>query len=274
MKSKYAFLLSLQSLEYEINQLNAFSREYPGCFELLKIKLDDLCRFMVNDENEKRWHEWGNHDEVRQYSEKLRETSVKALCDMEKYQSQLLINKELEATSYIEQLSHAVQEELDLFGIGPASRVFFIGSGAYPLSALTIAKESRAKVLCLDIDEEAVELGFKVASASGLQTLVDFAGGRLSDHPFIRQTTHVFIASLVPNKLEIVEEVKRVARPDTKIIVRYGNGLKSLFNYPLHADLSYEWNLTPIIRNNSLYDTVLMESKLLTQERTIGYDPS
>ncbi len=65
MKNKYSFLLSLKSLEYEIKELSFYSKVCCDCFELLQSKLDHLCKFMISDENEKLWHIWGNHEEIK-----------------------------------------------------------------------------------------------------------------------------------------------------------------------------------------------------------------
>jgi hypothetical protein len=94
LKDKYEFMLSLKLLDYEIKELTVYAREYRECFELLKSKLDVLCQFMKLNENIKQWSLWGNHREVKEHSEVLRETSVKALCDVEKYQSIRIYNKE------------------------------------------------------------------------------------------------------------------------------------------------------------------------------------
>lgn len=261
MKNKYAFLLSLKSLEYEINQLNGYSKEFSDCYELLRAKLDALCQFMINEDNERHWREWSNHEEIRLHSGLLRETSIQALCDMEKFQSLRTLENKLNISEYISMLSRTVKEELRHFQIGRHSKVLFVGSGAFPLTALTIAKETNADVLCLDIDAEAVHLGRRVAEASGLESKVHFSGIQLKEQSYLTEATHVMIASLVGNKLEVLEDVKHVISKDAKIILRYGNDLKSIFNYPLEQDLSEDWDLTPIIRQKSIYDTLIIAPK-------------
>lgn len=261
MKSKYAFLLSLRSLEYEIKQLSAYAREHEECFDLLQMKLDALCRFMTIEENGKQWLEWGSQEEIQLYVQQLRETSVQALCDMEKYQSGLAIEQRLNVSEYIEILSQSVRNELRDFRIGHSSKVLFIGSGAFPLSALTIAKETHAEIVCLDIDLEAVEKGRKVAETSGLGDRIMFSGESLKELSFVREATHVVIASLVRNKLEVLNDLKEKIQPGTRIMMRYGNGLKSLFNYPLEEDLSDDWRRTSISAGEGFYETMIIEPK-------------
>lgn len=261
MKNKYSFLLSLKSLEYEIKELSYYSKVSSDCFELLQIKLDHLCKFMICEENEKQWRIWGNHEEIKVHSEQLRGTSSQALCDVEKYQSICILNKKLNISDYISILSNSVKEELVEFHMDNHSKVLFIGSGAFPLSALTIAKEAGAVVLCLDHDAEAVELGREVAEISGLGSKVHFSGSSVQELSYLKETTHILIASLVNNKLEIVNDLKNRINVNASVIIRYGNGLKSIFNYPLQKDLSAEWNETRICRSKSIYDTLILHPK-------------
>ncbi|GMX65483.1 pseudopaline biosynthesis protein CntL [Paenibacillus elgii] len=261
MKHRDAFLLSLKLLEYEIRQLTDLSRQCPDGFDLLQTKLGDLCRFMISEENERQWLLWSDHEEVRQHGERLRETSARALCDMEKYQSIRTLERRTDMGRYLSVLSDTVQDELRHFRIGCTSKVLFVGAGAFPLTALTIAKETRADVLCLDIDAEALDLGSRIAKVSGLHDKVQFSGHGLKELSFAKEATHVMIASLVKNKLEVLEDLRQAVHQDTSVILRYGNGLKSIFNYPLESDLSQEWELSPVVQGRSIYDTLMIKPK-------------
>lgn len=275
MKDKYEFLLDMKRLDFEIKELNEYCRQCCGCYELLQDKLDHLCQFVTCQENMKRWCRWGSHAEICNQSECLRETSVRALCDMEKYQSNCVCNNELDVSQYISALSHTVKQELAFFGFTPASKVLFIGSGALPVSALTIAKELGAQVLCVDIDQEAVALGKQVAKVSGLDAIVAFSGQSLKEIPFVKEATHIVIASLVKNKLDVINEVKEAMNDCAKIILRFGNGLKSIFNYPMEPNVPGDWMQTIISQNRSIYDTMILEkvqsvSVPLENEKGIG----
>ncbi|WP_025026452.1 nicotianamine synthase family protein [Caldalkalibacillus mannanilyticus] len=259
MRDKFELLLSLKLLEYEITELTLYSKECCDCFELLKNKLDDLCQFIVSEEKVNQWNVWGSHQEIQEYSNRVREASVKALCDIEKYQSICTCKNELDISSYLTKLSKTVKKELEVYQMDSTSKVLFIGSGAFPLSALTIAKEIKAEVLCVDIDLEAVELGQQVAKALGLESFVHFTNKNVKQLSFCSEATHIIIASLVPDKIEVLEDVKDCMQSSAKIIMRYGNGLKSIFNYPLEQDLSAEWVQTRITESTTIYDTLILE---------------
>ncbi|WP_191560517.1 nicotianamine synthase family protein [Metabacillus idriensis] len=259
MSDKYAFLFSIKMLQHEIAELSAYISESKYCYELLTRKLDELSKFVVNEMNDRLWRLWGEDEEIRKYSEKLRETSSKAISTMEKYQSACTANQQMDISDYLTALSDSVKKELDTYEITNCSKVVFIGSGAFPLSALTIAKETGAQIICLDIDREAVEMGQNIAEITGLETSVSFTQKPVNQLPNFKDTTHVIIASLVKKKLEILEDLKSLLPESAKVIIRYGNGLKSIFNYPLDDDLSAEWDQEQVEQKNHFYDTLVLK---------------
>ncbi|KZE75893.1 hypothetical protein AV654_25905 [Paenibacillus elgii] len=259
MKEKYMFLLALKLLEYEIRELTEYSKTCLECFEQLQTKLDELCQFIAREENEARWSEWEHHDEIREYAEKLRESSVRALCDMEKYQSECLLNRRADISEYIGLLSRSVANELEPLHIGPSSKVLFIGAGALPVSALTIAKCIGAEVMGLDIDPHAVHLAKHAAKASGLASKVRFSNQSSRELRFTKEATHIIVASLVKNKQEVLTELQETIHNRAKVIVRYGNGLKSIFNYPFDTGAAEGWKPIYRSRSNAIYDYAVLE---------------
>ncbi|WP_186785973.1 nicotianamine synthase family protein [Paenibacillus agilis] len=261
MKDKYHYLLSLKLLEFEIRELTTYSKQHCDCFELLKERLDYLCQFMINDDNLQRWSQWGEHAEIAEYAERVREASIQALCDMEKYQAKYTCEHHSDISDYLDTLARAVNDEMKKHHIDDSSKVLFIGSGAFPTSALTIARETRAQVMCLDIDPEAIEWAQQVAATSGLGDCISFTNKKAQELSFTGEATHIIIASLVKNKLEVLEELRQHMNPQAKIIVRYGNGLKSIFNYPLEADVADTWVQRKINDDRHLYDTLVLERR-------------
>lgn len=261
MKERFQLLLSLKVIEYEINELSEFAKECDECFELLKTKLDSLHHFMTDTNNITLWREWGEDEDILSYSEKVREASVRALCQMEKYQSVRSCNHQLNASEYITTLSRSVKQELEDLKINSDSKVLFIGSGAFPVSALTIASERGAEVYCVDIDQEAVVMGERVADITGLTSLVTFTDKKLENLGFAKKATHVVIASLVKNKLDVLRDLKELLPPRTQVVLRYGNGLKSIFNYPLETDLSSDWELKEVNKIGGIYDTMVLQKQ-------------
>ena len=176
MRQKFEFLLSLRLLECEIKELTIYSRAYCNSYELLNIKLDELCEFMVREETKCQWMVWGRDEEVQKQADRLREAAVEALCLVEKYQSKSISLIEMDGNKYLTTLIQSVKNDLKSFGINQQSKVLFIGSGAFPISVLTtIAKEFGAKVMGVDIDSEAVQLACHVAKAFDIGASVSFS---------------------------------------------------------------------------------------------------
>ncbi|GGI45201.1 hypothetical protein GCM10008018_10910 [Paenibacillus marchantiophytorum] len=259
MKNYDAFLFALHKMESQLKQLTFYFHEGHDCMQLLQNKLDELCAFINNEEHIREWHLWSHNEEIRTQAQLLRASSIEALCHVEKYQSRRLHRGESQISDYIRNLSHSVINELNLLQIDRQSKVIFVGSGALPTSSLIIAEHTGAEVLCLDIDLEAVELGRHTARLSGLGGKITFTNTSLLELEFTRKATHVLIASLVSNKLELLEELKQVAPKSVRIMMRYGNGLKSLFNCPLEDDFSEEWTQGKISNPSQIYDILLME---------------
>ncbi len=242
MREKFEFLLSVRLLECEIKELTIYSRAYCNCYELLNIKLDELCEIMVREETIRQWMVWRRDEEVQRQVDRLRETAAEALCDVEKHQSKSISLIEMDGNKYLTTLIQSVKDDLKSFDINQQSKVLFIGSGAFPISVLTIAKEFGAKVMGLDIDSEAVQIACQVAKAFDIETLVSFSDEKLSSLAFLKETTHIIIASLVKNKIEVLNQLKELIDENVHIMLRYGNGVKSIFNYPFNYDLSEDWN--------------------------------
>ncbi|GIQ68373.1 hypothetical protein DUZ99_00970 [Xylanibacillus composti] len=261
MKGKYALMLALQTFNFELTLLNNYAKQCSECFEFIQAKLDALCRYIMCDGNHIVWEQWGHLQEIVELVDQLRFTSNQALCNLEKFQSQKLLEQKESMSEYLSMLSMAVKQEIPNFHLQPNSRILFIGSGSFPISPLTLSRETGAEVLCVDIDEEAVLFGTKVADALGMQDKVRFVGTYEEGLAYIRQATHIFIASLVERKYELLEMLKTELPSNAIVILRYGNGLKSLFNYPFEMGLATGWQLTSLLKHDGIYDTAILTSK-------------
>ncbi|MDF2725401.1 MAG: hypothetical protein K0Q59_5078 [Paenibacillus sp.] len=249
----------MNSLREDLLELMDDTRHDPLSPEPLSAKLNRLCEFIVCEKHAQLWERWSGREDIRQSSESLRATSARALSLVEKRRAFRAYAEKRDADLYTSLLSAAVHEEGEYARIDRNASVIFIGAGAFPLSAITIARETSARVLCTDIDDEAVRHGSQVARLFGLKERFQYIDSPMSNREFLCAATHVFIASLVQEKLEVLEELTSEVRPDCKIIVRYGNGLKSLFNYPLEVSSLTSWQTTSFSRGGRIYDTLLLQ---------------
>ncbi|BDU39532.1 putative SAM-dependent methyltransferase [Vibrio nigripulchritudo MADA3029] len=251
----YQLLVAISTFESQIHTLTNYSIESCECFTLLQEKLDELCSWILQEKQQTISDELGFNPEHDRQVKRLRETAVKALCMLEKHQSQCAREHQLSVSEYLCQLSENAQIELRSAGIENHSRVLFIGSGSYPLSAFTISQLTGAVVHGIDIDEQAVALANQLDSSHlsttfGCQDLItEFESFR---------PTHVVVASLVEHKWELLNQLKPYLDCSHRVLVRFGNGLKSAFNYPFNPNLMEGWDTQLIHNKAAVYDTVLM----------------
>ena len=131
---------------------------------------------------------------------------------------------------YLTDVNSKVDLEATSSSVDRHSNIVFIGSGHFPESAIRLVKQTGAKLTCCDIWSEAV--GYSKEIIRGLRLpirAIQADGATCAVNGF----SHIWIASLVPNKLQVMQNIVRNAGNGTIVVLRYGNLLKELFNYPL-----------------------------------------
>ena len=159
---------------------------------------------------------------------------------------------------YGEELKLTVKQEIHDYKITSQDHILFVGSGSMPITAFTIAKETGAEITCVDIDKEALDLSKKVAIKLGFPNII-FENELFSLS--LDKYSHIIIASLVPLKCEILENIRKTIPVTTKLILRYGNELKELFNYPIYQKEIKTFIKTVIRDRDFIYDTLLLEKE-------------
>ncbi|NNU82520.1 nicotianamine synthase [Geobacillus sp. BMUD] len=145
----------------------------------------------------------------------------------------------LQTFLYWENYEKLVENELQaLFAIiekRSVSSIAFVGSGPLPLSALLLQRQIERPVVCIDIDEKAHAAGKKLIDAYGWGETVRcvLADGAHYDY---RRHDIVWIASLVPNKEEVIERVYEINR-EAIIAIRSVDGIYELLYEPV--DVAY-----------------------------------
>ncbi|MGQ7887878.1 methyltransferase domain-containing protein [Paenibacillus sp. WC2504] len=267
MLEEYEFILSLKLLEFEIRQITSYTSAFPKCYTMLKNKLDDLSDFIYKEENIQNWPLWQSNIEVQELSRNVREASIRALRVLEKYQAGHGEKDEIQQSKYMDLLSDSVRSEVACLQIVQQSKVLFIGSGAFPVSALIIAQVTGAEVVGQDLDQEAVELAEQAAAMSDRVNRVSFTHQPLKELAFVQEATHIIVASHVANKQEVLEDLRQLASSRVKILIRYGNGLKSLFNYTWpEGNHLPGWTQSRASTVSQLYDTVILEKAMQMKE--------
>jgi hypothetical protein len=243
-----------------------------GCYFLSKFKqfnvmnninkyieiektIDEYSCFVSSIANEELWESLEYNEYLKNLTETLREESIICLQNFEKYKV-LELSKDMHNMSdYFKGMEICIEVELNRLKITSSSKIMFIGAGAFPASCLSIAQKTGAEVFGIDIDSEAVRLARIVLSALGNTeriTITDCPIGKLE---FTKTASHIILASTVKSKFEILTQLHSLTSKEVVIAVRYGNGVKSLFNYPLKDVDETFWKLVHTVSiPKSLFD--------------------
>jgi hypothetical protein len=155
----------------------------------------------------------------------------------EKFIQDALNINSLKKFIYWENYERLVEIELNkLFAIIERQRlssIAFIGSGPLPLSAILLQQQTGKPVVCLDINTAAYDVGKKLIEKYSLQhslkyVLADGASYDYDDYDL------VWIASLVPNKEEVVKRIYKT-NPNAMIAIRSVDGIYQLLYEPVDA---------------------------------------
>ncbi|CAM2992331.1 nicotianamine synthase family protein [Hathewaya histolytica] len=257
---KHKFLLDLKLINIDINEIMNLCNEHNECCTVLKDKLDYVCEFILDSSNNLKWNKYISEKDQDTLIRDLRYATAAALGCVEKCQARSILSDNLDSFKYSDDLRLAVENEILEFDINKKSKILFIGSGAMPITAFTINNEVNSEVVCLDIDNEALDLSEKLSNKYGIKN-ISFSSKDIRNFD-LKSFSHIIIASLVESKLDIAKYLLENIDDDTKIILRYGNKLKSIFNYPLDIKKISNCQKTIIKDNKYIYESVVLEKIL------------
>ncbi|PTF55047.1 staphylopine biosynthesis enzyme CntL [Staphylococcus chromogenes] len=227
----------------------------------LEREVDVFSRYILNENNTTRFHDW-------QQTQAHPPSIVPALADitakcvklMEVLRAKRHILGEATETTYFQNIEHCIQEEFGQFTITANDTVLLVGSGAFPMTPIQIAKETGAKVIGIDIDAEAIEYGRQIVADLAPQASIELYQATVDQLPQIQEVTHVIFSSTVPLKYDILAQLYALTGPETVVAMRYGNDLKSIFNYPKRETNAHQWVcVDEVIQPNQIFDIALYQ---------------
>ncbi len=242
-----------------INQHNNHLKvEYLELCELI----DNYSSFITNHDNEKHWNHLKQSIEIIALIENLRNNSSVCIQIVEKYRALVLGLENEEITDYFRNIEDCIEKEFGDFHINSQSKILMVGSGAFPLTLLMVAERTGAEVFGIDIDDEAVRLGRHVVNILGRHLSIQIDKKTVGELTVIKQISHIIFSSTVSNKYAILDQLYDLTNKDVLIAMRYGNGLKSLFNYPMQKVDETKWHIVEeIIHPQSVFDVILYQKK-------------
>ncbi|PEZ08209.1 SAM-dependent methyltransferase [Bacillus sp. AFS018417] len=229
------------------------------CSEL-EVLIDDYSKFIINERNKDAWEqlELQESSDFNQLVEDLRKKSALCVAIMEKYRALKLLNRNTERTDYFRNIESCIEKEFGQFQITSESKVLIIGSGSFPMTPLLIAKRTGAGVLGIDIDDEAIKFGRNVVEKLGRDLNIRLEKIAVENLEYANELTHIIFSSTVENKYDILDQLYPLTNENVVVAMRYGNQLKSLFNYPMREVNVEKWRMVEnILRQDHVFDIAL-----------------
>lgn len=254
------FLKLLNDYLEKFNTLSGkYDRTINNYLELESL-IDEYSRFIINTRNQEMWEKLQQQEngDLNQLIVSLREKSSHCVAIMEKYRALKLLSGVAEITDYFKNIESCIEKEFGSFQITSNSKVLLVGSGSFPMTPLLIAKRTGAEVVGIDIDVEAIELGLGVVERLGTGLNIRLEKVPVENLDFTKDATHIICSSTVKEKYNILEQLHTLTNDNVVVAIRYGNQLKSLFNYPSREVDKQKWNkIDDILRPDDVFDIEL-----------------
>ncbi len=130
---------------------------------------------------------------------------------------------------YIDAYEEVITAELSMINIQDSDKVIIIGSGAIPVTAILIARKTKAQITTIDIDPEAVARATLLIHRLGLQKQVNVMLADGFSYP-VQSFSSIFILYGVSEQEGLLKTLSQHIE-DTKIIVRTTmNNLKTVLD--------------------------------------------
>ena len=123
------------------------------------------------------------------------------------------------ARLYEKTISKEYERENKIFDMDASKNILHIGCGAYPITALTLARFNGGKITAIDRNPRAVKLANQVIKKRNLHDKITIKNGDGTNYSVGEFDTIIVSGCTVP-KIDVLENVFDTAQPDSKIIVR------------------------------------------------------
>ena len=120
---------------------------------------------------------------------------------------------------YKKSIGTQYRKEYETFNISKNAKVLHIGSGAFPLTEITLAEEIGNTVVGIDKSRKAVDYAEDVVRRKNLQDKIKIKLGDGKNYP-IKEFDVIIISSCASPMEKIIEHVFKNSKSNSKIIVR------------------------------------------------------
>ncbi|PHK50153.1 staphylopine biosynthesis enzyme CntL [Staphylococcus edaphicus] len=250
--------------------LKAFEQRYTEVVQNNENihKLEELIErysgFVLDQQYQQAYTSWLDIKEKQRMTQQLADISAKSVKLMEELRAQRLLNGEASTSQYFENIEHCINEEFGQCKVRANDKLLLVGSGAYPMTLIQVAKEIGAEVIGIDIDDTAVDLGQRVAKTLAPEANIHISNKTVAQLEDIDTVTHIIFSSTVPIKYQILDQLYALTNNQVVISMRYGNGFKALFNYPMEETNLKKWKCVhKQLRANQIFDVAIYRKSLV-----------
>jgi SAM-dependent methyltransferase len=226
----------------------------------MEYVIGEFSSFILDKRNAELWNsiECQADAALTMLAEQLRDQSAFCVWTLEKYRAIELQENRRDVAGYFRNIEGCIESEFGSFEITCDSKVLMIGIGAFPMTPLLIYERKGAEVLGIDIDPEAIDLARTVVSILDKNARITIKECTVDKLEFTGMATHIIFASTVKEKFEILKQLHPLTNNDVVVAMRYGNGFKSLFNYPLGSTDPSQWKMVNnVSQEENIFDIAL-----------------
>jgi len=126
---------------------------------------------------------------------------------------------EIIAKLYDKLVSTVYKNEYKASNISNDDKILHIGCGAYPLTELTLARTTGAKIVGIDRNSKAIKLANIVVYKKNLQDKIKIDHGNGMNYP-IEEFNIIIVSSCTLPLLQVVDYIFKNVKNESKIIVR------------------------------------------------------
>ncbi|MGH3653040.1 class I SAM-dependent methyltransferase [Glutamicibacter sp.] len=238
------------------------STRYAAALEVL---LASYAQLVTDPANEPGYAQLAATEAGTGLAAALRTESARCVAVIEKYRALRLLEGRSGAEGYFANIESCIAEEFGAVAPDSGSKVLLVGSGSFPMTLLNLASRTGASALGIDIDPEALELGRRVVAQLGEGLDIRLQGEEIHQLDFLPQATHIVFSSTVAVKYELLHQLHPRTRDDVVVAMRFGDGLKSLFNYPMQPVDPRLWQLAGTIRQPGQVFDIALYTKARTR---------
>ncbi|MBI2012260.1 hypothetical protein HYS91_05865 [Candidatus Daviesbacteria bacterium] len=160
--------------------------------------------------------------------------------------------------NYLMRYYNLAANEIKLARIQRDDRVLFIGSGPFPITAIEYARQTGCMVDCVEVLPDKATISRDIVNRLGMtgQLQVYTADGQsFSPKPY----SVVLVGVLAQPKQNIIDNIERDGRDNTKVLARTTMGLRQFVYYPAEfRTIRYTSTGTNQARNDQVLSTILL----------------